>query len=54
MICAPSAVVFPPGALPLRSVEVKPGVTPNISGPFVPNSLPKANVKEFTAVFDEL
>lgn len=37
-------VVWPPGEFQLRSVVVKPGVTPNTSGPLVANSLLKANV----------
>lgn len=45
-------MVFPPGIFPLRSVVVKPGVTPKISGPLLPNSFPKVSVKEFIAVFE--
>ncbi|MCT4570894.1 short-chain dehydrogenase, partial [Bacillus thuringiensis] len=45
IILALSVVVWPPGEFPLRSVVVKPGVTPNTSGPLVANSLLKANVK---------
>ena len=38
------------GEFPLRSVVVKPGVTPNTSGLLVANSLLKANVKALIAV----
>jgi hypothetical protein len=42
---------LPPGEFPLRSVVVKPGVTPNTSGPLVANSLLKANVFGVTPGF---